>query len=38
MTIHLHLGAHKTASTHIQAVLRKNTARLAGEGVRVVAD
>ncbi|MEL6793185.1 MAG: hypothetical protein AAFP78_07010 [Pseudomonadota bacterium] len=37
MTIHLHLGAHKTASTHIQAVLRKNAARLAGEGVRVVA-
>ena len=34
MSIHLHLGAHKTASTHIQAVLRENGHRLAAAGVR----
>ena len=31
---HIHLGAHKTASTHIQAVLRENGQRLAAAGVR----
>ena len=30
MTIHLHFGAHKTASTHLQAILRENGDRLAG--------
>lgn len=33
MTIHLHLGAHKTASTHLQAVMRKNAAQLTAAGV-----
>lgn len=35
MTIHLHLGAHKTASTHIQASLRRAKPRLEAAGVRV---
>jgi len=29
----LHLGAHRTASTHVQGVLGKNTALLAGAGI-----
>ncbi len=33
MTIHLHLGAHKTASTHLQAVMRKNNGKLIAAGV-----
>ena len=36
MTIHLHLGAHKTASTHLQATFRENAARLGSDGVRLV--
>ncbi|MEM7546574.1 MAG: hypothetical protein AAF367_13650 [Pseudomonadota bacterium] len=32
MTIHLHLGAHKTGSTHLQAVMRKNRHRLREAG------
>lgn len=33
MTFHLHVGAHKTASTHLQATLRKHRAMLADGGV-----
>ncbi|MEL7463374.1 MAG: hypothetical protein AAFN79_04870 [Pseudomonadota bacterium] len=33
MSIHLHLGAHKTATTHIQAILRENAPRLAAAGL-----
>ena len=33
MTFHLHVGAHKTASTHLQATLRKNRAVLADAGI-----
>ncbi len=33
MTFHLHLGAHKTASTHLQATLIKHRAMLAETGV-----
>lgn len=33
MTFHLHLGAHKTASTHIQATLKKHRQGLAADGV-----
>ena len=36
MTVHIHLGAHKTASTHIQAILRKNAAELTAAGVTIV--
>lgn len=35
MTVHIHLGAHKTASTHIQAILKKNAAELTAAGVTV---
>lgn len=34
MSIHIHLGAHKTASTHIQAILRENAALLSAAKVR----
>ena len=33
MSIHIHLGAHKTASTHLQAVLRRNRGGLAEAGI-----
>lgn len=33
MTFHLHVGAHKTASTHLQATLQKNRAVLAEAGI-----
>ncbi|MGY6704893.1 hypothetical protein [Roseinatronobacter sp.] len=33
MKLHLHIGAHKTASTHLQRVLRRNQARLDACGV-----
>lgn len=33
MTLHLHIGAHKTASTHLQAILRKNQPSLADNGI-----
>lgn len=36
MTFHLHVGAHKTASTHLQAILRRNGARLEAAGARVI--
>ncbi len=36
MTFHLHLGAHKTASTHLQATLIKHQAVLAEAGVKFV--
>lgn len=36
MTVHIHLGAHKTASTHIQATFKKNAAALAAAGVTIV--
>ncbi len=36
MTFHLHLGAHKTASTHLQATLIKHRAMLAEAGVKFV--
>ena len=36
MTVHIHLGAHKTASTHIQAILKKNAATLAEAKVTTV--
>jgi hypothetical protein len=35
MTVHIHLGAHKTASTHIQAILKKNATALTAAGVTV---
>ncbi|MEM7524680.1 MAG: hypothetical protein AAF360_13155 [Pseudomonadota bacterium] len=36
MNVHLHLGAHKTASTHMQATLRKNRDRLTAAGVSLI--
>ncbi|MGB0506173.1 MAG: hypothetical protein ACPGGK_08235 [Pikeienuella sp.] len=33
MTLHLHIGAHKTATTHIQNILRKNRDALAANDV-----
>jgi hypothetical protein len=33
MTLHLHIGAHKTATTHLQAILHKNRAALADHDV-----
>lgn len=34
MTLHLHIGAHKTATTHLQATLIKHRALLAEAGVQ----
>ncbi len=34
MTLHLHIGAHKTATTHLQATLIKHRAELAKAGVQ----
>lgn len=35
MTLHLHIGAHKTATTHLQATLIKHRAVLAEAGVQL---
>jgi hypothetical protein len=35
-TIHLHVGAHKTATTYMQSRLRSNRQRLRGEGIDFV--
>ncbi len=34
ITLALHLGAHKTATTHLQATLRKNSEIIEDEGIR----
>lgn len=34
MTLHLHIGAHKTATTHLQATLIRHRAQLAEAGVQ----
>ena len=34
MTLHLHVGAHKTATTHLQATLIRHRAQLAEAGVK----
>ncbi|MEO0362077.1 MAG: hypothetical protein AAF322_13260, partial [Pseudomonadota bacterium] len=36
MPLHLHLGAHKTGSTHLQATLRRDRAALEADGLRLV--
>lgn len=36
--VHLHIGAHKTGTTYVQAVLRSNKVRLADDGVLVPGD
>ncbi len=36
MTLHLHIGAHKTATTHLQATLIRHRAQLAEAGIQFV--
>lgn len=35
MSLHFHIGAHKTASTHLQATLRRNAAEIEAAGARL---